>query len=177
MIRFFALGIPVVLLVGLSGCGPSYSPNTYDFSAVQQANKVDQGVVVGVRQVGVTADGTVGAVTGGAAGGILGSQVPGSSLGTAFGTIGGTLIGGAVGTAVEHTADDTTVFEYIVRQSNGDLLSVAQKDVKPLAIGQHVLVITGKQARIVPDYTVAVDPPKAGAGSHARCLAGPVASG
>jgi len=148
-------------LVALTSCGPSYSPDTYASGAVQKANKVDQGVVVGVRQVGVSADGTTGAVVGGAAGGILGSQVPGSSLGTAFGTLGGTLVGGIVGTTAEHAEADTTAFEYIVRQPNGDLLSVTQKDKVPLAIGQHVLLINGTQARIVPDYTVPLDaPPK-----------------
>jgi outer membrane lipoprotein SlyB len=148
-------------LLALAGCGPSYSPDTYASGAVQKANKVDQGVVVGVRQVGVSADGTTGAVVGGAAGGILGSQVPGSSLGTAFGTLGGTLVGGIVGTTAEHAQGDTTAFEYIVRQANGDLLSVTQKDKVPLALGQHVLLINGTQARIVPDYTVPLDaPPK-----------------
>jgi outer membrane lipoprotein SlyB len=148
------------MLVAVGGCAPSYSPNTYNSTAVQQANKVDPGVIVGVRQVGVSAAGTTGAVAGAATGGILGSQVPGSSFGTAVGTVGGTLLGGLVGTAAEHTVDDTTAYEYIVRKSDNTLVSVAQKDKTPLAVGQHVLVISGNQARIVPDYTVAVDSTK-----------------
>jgi len=35
---------------------------------------------------------------------------------------------------------------------------VTQKDAKPLAVGQRVLVIGGNQARIVADYTVPVEP-------------------
>jgi outer membrane lipoprotein SlyB len=85
------------------------------------------------------------------------SQTPGK-LGGAFGTIGGSLVGGLVGTAVEHTTGDTTAFEYVVRKPNGELLSVTQKDVKPRPLGQKVLVITGNQARIVADYTVAGEP-------------------
>jgi outer membrane lipoprotein SlyB len=153
--RFVTFGLPAVMLVAVGGCAPSYSPNTYNSTAVQQANKVDQGVIVGVRQVGVSAAGTTGAVAGGATGGILGSQIPGSSFGTAVGTVGGTLIGGLVGTAAEHTVDDTTAYEYIVRKSDNTMISVAQKDKTPMALGQHVLVISGNQARIVPDYTVA----------------------
>lgn len=160
MHRFVTFGLPAVMLVAVGGCGPSYSPNTYDSTAVQKANKVVQGVIVGVRQIGVSAAGTTGAVAGGATGGILGSQIPGSSFGTAVGTVGGTLIGGLVGTAAEHTVDDTTAYEYIVRESDKTLVSVAQKDQKPMAVGQHVLVIAGNQARIVPDYTVAVDSTK-----------------
>ena len=147
------LSIPVLILAALSGCAPSYSPDTYAANAVQQANKVEQGVVVGVRNVGVSAAGTVGTVTGAAAGGIAGSQAAPAPL-SAFTALGGSLVGGIAGSAVEHASDDTTAFEYIVRKANGDLVSVTQKDKTPLALGQKVLVIAGNQARVVPDYTV-----------------------
>ena len=145
-----------VLAGTLAGCSADYSPNTYGAAAVQQANKVDRGVIIGRRQVQVTAQGTIGAVTGGAAGGIAGSQTPGGPISSAFGALGGTLVGGIVGTAAEHATGDTKAWEYIVRQPNGDLLSVTQTDAVPLPIGLDVLVITGKQARVVPDYTVPV---------------------
>ncbi len=148
---FAVLGFVAAVLLG---CAPNYSPNTYASTAVQQANKVERGLVVGVRKVDVSAQGAVGAVSGGAAGGLLGAQVPGSALGTAFGTIGGAVMGGIVGTAAEHAVGDTAAFEYVVRKPNGDLVSVTQKDQKPLRIGDKVLVIAGNQARIVPDYTV-----------------------
>jgi outer membrane lipoprotein SlyB len=147
----------IVSLGALAGCKPSYSPDTYASNAVQQANKAEQGVVVGVRDVEVSASGTVGAVTGGAAGGIAGSQVGAGPL-SAFTALGGSLIGGLAGTAAEHAAGDTKAFEYIVRKGNGDLVSVTQKDVTPLALGQKVLVIAGNQARVVPDYTVNLTP-------------------
>jgi len=140
----------------LAGCSANYSPNRYDAVAMQQANKVDRGVIVGRRQVAVSAQGTVGAVTGGAAGGIAGSQAPGGPIASAFGALGGTLVGGLVGTATEHAVGDTHAWEYIVREPSGDLLSVTQTDKVPLTVGLKVLVITGKQARIVPDYTVSV---------------------
>jgi outer membrane lipoprotein SlyB len=142
----------------LAGCGPSYSPDTYASNAVQQANKVERGQIVGVREVAVSASGTVGAVSGGAAGGIAGAQVGNGPI-SALTALGGSLVGGVAGVAAEHVADDTTAFEYIVRKPNGDLVSVTQRDKTPLALGQKVLVIAGNQARIVPDYTVAADPP------------------
>ncbi len=156
--RFVTASALALVLAAVAGCGGEYSPNTYSATAVQQANKVAQGVVVGVREIKVSASETVGAVAGGAVGAIAGSQVPGSTLGEAFGTVGGTMIGGLVGAGAEHTVRDTKAFEYIVRKGNGDLVSVTQKDEVPLAIGQHVLVIAGSQARIVPDYIVPVDP-------------------
>jgi outer membrane lipoprotein SlyB len=150
---FWRLLIPSMALSLLAGCGPSYSPDTYSAAAVQQANKVEQGVVVGVRNVGVTASGAVGTVTGAAAGGIAGSQAVPSPI-SAFTALGGSLVGGIAGSAVEHATADTTAFEYIVRKANADLVSVTQKDKTPLALGQNVLVIAGTQARVVPDYTV-----------------------
>lgn len=149
----------MVLLAALAACGPDYSPNTYSTAAVQQANKVDQGVIAGYREVMIRADGTVGAIAGGAAGGVLGAQEPDGGVITALSTIGGTLVGGIIGTSVEHVTDDTKAFEYLVRKPNGDLLSVTQKDVNPLAIGLKVLVIEGKQARVVADYSVMQEPP------------------
>jgi len=141
------------LAVTMTGCGPDYSPNTYAAAAVQQANKVDQGVIVGVREVGVSASGTTGALVGGTAGGIAGAQA-GSGATSALGALGGSLVGGIAGSATEHAVGDTRAFEYIVRKPNGDLVSVTQKDAEPLPVGQKVLVIAGNQARIVPDYTV-----------------------
>jgi outer membrane lipoprotein SlyB len=141
------------LLLALAGCGPSFSPDSYAAAAVQQANKVEQGVLVGVREVAVTASGTVGTVTGAAAGGIVGSQVGSGAL-SALGALGGTVLGGLAGSAAEKVTGEPKAYEYIVRKTGGDLVSVTQKDEKPLAIGLKVLVIAGLQARIVPDYTV-----------------------
>jgi outer membrane lipoprotein SlyB len=143
---------PAVL--ALAGCTPDYSANTYNASAVQQANKAEQGVIVGVRQVDVRAGGTVGAVTGAAAGGIAGSTIGTGSTSSAFGALGGGLLGGLIGTGVEHATGDTRAWEYVVRKPGGDLVSVTQKDDPPMAVGERVLVIAGSQARIVADYTV-----------------------
>mgnify|MGYP005821708065 CR=1 FL=1 len=156
--RFAVLAPVPALLAALAGCAPDYSPNTYDVSAVQKANKVEQGVIIGVRQVAVTADGTIATVSGGAAGGIVGAQVPGGGASTALGALGGSVVGGLVGSAAAHSLADTTATEYIVRKANGELLSVTQKDTTPLALGQKVLVITGTQARVVADYTVPPEP-------------------
>ncbi|CAO3356167.1 hypothetical protein [Azospirillum palustre] len=165
MLRSVSLCLFIAAVGGLAGCTSDYSPNTYASSAVQQANKVEPGVVVGFRQVAISANGTVGAVSGGAAGGILGAQVGTGGMNAALGTVGGTAIGGLLGTAMEHIAGDTNGWEYIVRKSNGELLSLTQKEPQPLPIGQKVLVITGSQARIVPDYSTPADPDSAKADS------------
>jgi outer membrane lipoprotein SlyB len=144
----------------LSGCAPSYSPNTYVASAAQQASKVERGVVIGVRQVNISADASLGTVTGAAAGGIAGSTVDDSGPVKALSALGGSVLGGLVGSGVQHAEGDTTAFEYIVRESDASLVSVTQRDKAPLPIGESVLVIAGKQARIVPDYTVSLRSPQ-----------------
>ncbi len=141
-------------VAALGGCAPNYSPDTYASGSVQQANKVEQGVVAGRRQVVVSADGTAGGITGAAAGGIAGAQAPGGGVRTALTALGGTVVGGLVGSGIERATGDTTAYEYVVRKTNGELVSVTQKDKHPLALDQKVLVIAGSQARIVPDYTV-----------------------
>lgn len=154
-------GLMVLLLGSLIGCSPSYSPDTYASRAVQQANKVEAGVVAGRRQVEISADGTTGSVTGAAAGGVAGSRVGGGDVASAFAGIGGGLLGGLIGAGVEKAVGSTQAFEYVVRKPNGDMISVTQRDETPLALGQKVLVITGSQARIVPDYTVPNENPPA----------------
>jgi len=138
----------------LAGCGSTHSPDIYSASAVQQANKVDAGVIIGYREVMISANGTTGAVTGGAAGGVLGSQVGGSSFDQALGGVAGSAIGSVLGNTIEHVTGDTKGWEYIVRKNNGELISVTQVEPKPLSLGQKVLVIAGSQARIVPDYSI-----------------------
>jgi outer membrane lipoprotein SlyB len=142
----------------LAGCSPDYSPNTYSSNAVQQANKVDKGVIIGMRPVEVAAGGAVGTATGAAAGGALGAQTPGGGVTATLGAIGGGLVGGLIGSTVEHTSNDTKAFEYIVRKTGNELVSVTQKDATALSVGMHVLVIAGPQARIVPDYTLEPEP-------------------
>jgi outer membrane lipoprotein SlyB len=159
--RSIVFGLLAALVAAASGCTPAYSPNTYAANAVQKANKVERGTVVGYREVAISASGTVGVVTGGAAGGILGAQAAGGGVESALTGLGGTLVGGLIGTAVEHATGDTRGWEYIVRQASGDLLSVTQREPSPIPVGQKVLVITGEQARIIPDYEVLSETPEA----------------
>jgi outer membrane lipoprotein SlyB len=151
--------IPLLLL---AGCGSDYSADTYATRAVQQVDPVQQGVIVGAREVAISADGTSGAAVGAAAGGIVGAATPGGNMTAALAGVGGGLIGGLFGSTAERAVNDNRGTEYIVRQTDGKLVRVTQRDVPPLPIGQKVLVIAGAQARIVPDYTVADVPPPPG---------------
>ncbi len=148
---------PGFLSLALAGCSQGYSPNTYASSAAQEEANVQRGVIIGVRQVLISASGTIGAATGGAAGGVAGAQVSGGPVVTALGAIGGTLVGGIGGAAAAQAVADAKGWEYIVQETGDKLVSVTQTSKTALPVGMHVLVIADtQQARIVPDYTVQV---------------------
>jgi outer membrane lipoprotein SlyB len=147
---------PGLLPLALAGCSEGYSLNTYAAAAAQQQATVQRGVIIGLRPVQISADGTVGAAAGGAVGGVAGAQASGGPVTTALGAVGGALVGGIAGTAAEQAVADTNGWEYIVQETSGSLVSVTQTSKMALSVGLHVLVIDGKQARIVPDYTVQI---------------------
>ena len=144
----------LLAVLALAACGNRYSPDEYNTRAVQQANRASQGVVVGFRAVRVSSDGATGAAAGAAAGGAVGGAVGAPDrVACAVGAVGGARGGGLLGTAAERATASADAFEYIVRKSNGDLVSVTQRDLVALPVGARVLVIEGAQARIVADYT------------------------
>lgn len=140
-----------VLLLAIGGCAKEYSPNVYSPGGMQQANKVERAIVVNVREVDVN-DPSLGLGTGAGAafGGIAGSQI-GKGGGNAAAVLGGVLIGGAIGWLIDQEANATTAYEYILEKRNGDLLTLAQKQEKPFVVGDHVFVLYGVQARVIPD--------------------------
>ncbi len=159
-------GLTLAAALALAACSERFSADTYSVRAVQQANRVEQGTVAGVRRVQIVAGGELGAASGAAAGGAVGGATGTTRIGTALGAVGGALVGGLVGATAERVAANTEGFEYIVRKANNELVSVTQRDERPIPIGARVLVIAGAQARIVPDYTVpapaaAAPPPSA----------------
>ena len=134
---------------GACRCKPDYSANTYNSAAVQQANKVDQAVVIGRRSVGVTPTGATGGTTGAAAGGVAGAQI-GTGVTAAFGGIGGTLVGGMVGSAVEKSQGETTAYEYVVRKTSIVVLSASLATV-PLNVTAPSCARTFTPIALMPD--------------------------
>ncbi|WP_156910089.1 hypothetical protein [Rubritepida flocculans] len=145
--------VPLLAVLALAACAERFSADEYATRAVQQANPVQQGVVAGFRRVAIAPDGTAGAAAGAAAGGVVGGAAGGNRVTGALGAVGGALVGGLVGSAAERATANTDAIEYVVRRTNGELVSVTQRDATPIPVGTRVLVITGAQARIVVDYT------------------------
>lgn len=148
-------------MIALAACAERFSADEYAARAVQQANPVQQGVVAGFRRVAISPDGTAGATAGAAAGGVVGGAAGGNRVTGALGAVGGALVGGLVGSAAERATANTDAIEYVIRRTNGELVSVTQRDATPIPIGTRVLVITGNQARVVVDYTAPGEAPPA----------------
>lgn len=166
--RLAALLASLLALGALAACGSSFSANEYSARAVQQANPVQQGTIVGSRRVAIAAGGETGATAGAAAGGAIGgAAAAGNSVSTALGAVGGALLGSLVGTAAERTTANTDAVEYIIRKTgDGELISVTQRDPVPIPLGTAVLVIAGNQARVVPDYIASQAEPPARPGQR-----------
>lgn len=149
--RFKSLFLAVLLIATVSGCAKPYSPNVYSPGGMQQANKVERAIVQNVREVDVNDPSLgLGTAAGAAAGGIAGSQI-GKGGGNAAAVLGGVLIGGAIGWLIDQDANATTAYEYILEKNNGDLITLAQKQEQPFAVGDHVFILYGVQARVIPD--------------------------
>jgi outer membrane lipoprotein SlyB len=158
----------LLALGALAACGSSFSANEYAARAVQQANPVQQGMIVGSRRVAIAAGGETGATAGAAAGGAIGgAAAAGNSVSTALGAVGGALLGSLVGTTAERATANTDAVEYIIRKNaDGELISVTQRDPVPIPLGTAVLVIAGNQARVVPDYIASQAEPPARLGQR-----------
>lgn len=135
----------------LTSCTQNISPNNYNASYVGEANRVVKGTIVHVRSVQVSGNTGVGTVAGGVAGGAAGSLIGGSTQANIIGAVGGALAGGLLGNYAEQQINRQQAIEYVIKTRKGNLISVVQGPQSNLYVGQHVLVILGARARVIPD--------------------------
>lgn len=133
------------------GCSSDLSSDAYKEGQVGQASRTLAGVIVSSRVVEVEGNSSIGGLVGSAAGGVAGSAIGGGFRANALGAIGGALLGGLAGSSIEKSASKQQAIEYVIQTDNSGLITVAQGIEQPLAIGQRVLVIEGKPARVIVD--------------------------
>ena len=147
------------------GCQTT-SPNVVKVSDAKKVNNIEYGVVKTSMPVKIKGEGNwIGATAGAMIGGLLGTQVCGEEevIGTkcqdiavVFGTIGGA----AAGTVIQATLGNHDGFQYIIHIDNcSESLSscevnqdkaFVQGDSDPIPNGQRVVIIYGKDVRILP---------------------------
>ena len=143
----------LLLCMGLlaSACTTNINPDTYSVGSTQRAQRSVSGVIVGARPVNVQGTSQTGTLIGAAAGGVAGSAIGGSSRANILGAIGGAVLGGIAGNMVEKGITNQTGVEYTVRTNNGGTITLVQGTSPTFAVGQKVLIVYGKEARIIAD--------------------------
>ena len=135
----------------------STSPTNVKTSDAQKVTAVEYGTIINSLPVKIKGEGNwVGTTAGAMIGGLLGTQVCGEKevigtkcqdIGVVFGAIGGA----AAGTVIQATLGNHDGFQYVVDVDNSDKDSAfVQGDKNPLSNGQRVIIIYGKDVRILP---------------------------
>ena len=143
----------LILCMGLlaSACTTNINPDTYSVGSTQTVQRSVPGVIVGARPVNVQGTNQTGTLIGAAAGGVAGSAIGGGTRANILGAIGGAVLGGIAGSAIEKGVTNQTGIEYSVRTNNGETVTLVQGTSPTFAVGQKVLIVYGKQARIIAD--------------------------
>lgn len=163
--NIIASGLTFVLTATfvLTGCERDISSNTYSAASVGETSFTYQGVVVSVRQVRVKESEYLkgnkeGIAIGGLAGAALGSNIGGGS-GNAVATVLGGVAGATAGAYAQQKLSQQNAMEYVVKLTNGQIMTVVQGMDTMLAVGQRVMVLMSNdgRSRIIADNTGFVD--------------------
>ena len=135
----------------------STNPKNVKKSDAQKISKVEYGRIISSLPVKIKGEGNwLGAATGAMIGGLLGTQLCGDNeivgtkcqdIGVVFGAIGGA----AAGTVTQAILGNHDGFQYIIDMDNSETDSAfVQGDPEALQNGQKVVIVYGKDVRILP---------------------------
>ena len=152
MIKFLLI-IPIIFIYSCS----STSPTDVKASDAQKVTAVEYGVIKSASPIKIKGESNwIGATAGGMIGGLLGTQVCGDEeiIGTKcqdIAVVYGTIGGAAVGTVAQAILGNHDGFQYIVDIDNAEKDSAfVQGDKKALLKNQRVVIIYGKDIRVLP---------------------------
>ena len=134
----------------LVSCAQDINNDSYQLSSVGEASRVEKGVIVDVREVRIQGNSQAGTLTGGLAGGIAASTI-GRGRGSVLASVGGALLGAFVGGLTQKELTEQRALQYIVRLTNGEMITVIQGMKNPLFVGQRVFVLYGPETRLIAD--------------------------
>lgn len=150
--RLLAVLILSGLILSLTGC-TRRDGNTYSPQSLGRIGRADTGVVVHVRLVNVEGTTRTGTMLGGITGAALGNDLGrgNSDAIEILSTAGGAIIGGMAGAGTEEMITRTTAYEYIVEMDSGHKETIVQRDRQPISHGARVILLSGPDAKIIPD--------------------------
>jgi outer membrane lipoprotein SlyB len=136
-------------VLALGACGPRNTNTTYTPADIGRSAQVSYGVIVSMRPVTIQGQGAgVGTLGGAAAGGVAGSFIGGDPRANILGAIGGAIIGGLAGTMAERSATTGEAMEFIIREDDGQTISVVQTNEERFQAGERVVLTRGARTRI-----------------------------
>ena len=145
--------IPIIFLYACS----STSPTNVNTSDAQKVTAVEYGIIKSASPIKIKGESNwIGATAGGMIGGLLGTQVCGEEeiIGTKcqdIAVVYGTIGGAAIGTVAQSILGNHDGFQYIVDIDNVEKDSAfVQGDKTPISKGQRVVIIYGKDIRVLP---------------------------
>ena len=139
----------LVALLGVSACAPTNTNSTYSSAAIGQPAAIGHGTIISMRPVIVKNPNTgLGATTGAVAGGAIGSTIGGDWRANVLSAVGGALVGGVVGNAVENQTGTGQAVEFIIREDDGQTISVVQTNEDNFQPGERVTLVFGDRTRL-----------------------------
>ena len=149
----FLLIIPIIFIYACS----ITSPTNVKTSDAQKVTAVEYGIIKSASPIKIKGESNwIGATAGGMIGGLLGTQVCGEEeiIGTKcqdIAVVYGTIGGAAIGTVAQGILGNHDGFQYIVDIDNAEKDSAfVQGDITPISKGQRVVIIYGKDIRVLP---------------------------
>jgi outer membrane lipoprotein SlyB len=144
------LAVCLALPLGLVACAPVNTNSTYTARDIGRSASISYGVIVSMRNVEVqgqpTGVGTMGGVAVGAtAGSLLGRGDPRANI---IGAIAGAIVGGIAGNAIERSASTGMAVEFIIREDDGQTISVVQTNEDGFRPGDRVVLTRGARTRL-----------------------------
>jgi outer membrane lipoprotein SlyB len=148
--RSTAVLLAVSLVLGVAACAPVNTNTTYNANDIGRTASISYGVIVSMRAVEIQGPQSgVGTVGGAVAGGVAGSYIGhGDPRAGVLGVIGGAIIGGIAGNAIERSATTGQAVEFIIRQDDGQTISVVQTNEDNFHPGERVVLTRGARTRI-----------------------------
>ena len=144
---------PIIFLYSCSNT----SPTNIKTSDAQKVTAVEYGIIKSASPIKIKGESNwIGATAGGMIGGLLGTQVCGEEelIGTKcqdIAVVYGTIGGAAIGTVAQSILGNHDGFQYIVDIDNVEKDSAfVQGDKTPISKGQRVVIIYGKDIRVLP---------------------------
>lgn len=127
-INTLLLAIFLSIMTLIAGCSKDIPPGDYDSSEVGKIKKVVPGVIISMRPVRLhNKEAEIGITPGSR------TALPASSYS-------------------DPTMNRSHGFEYVIKLNSGSIISVVQADTVKLKVKQHILVIYGRNTRVVPDH-------------------------